>query len=63
MAKAKSADTQALEDELSSVLGMLVSIDDEGGHGRLSVSYASLDQLDELLHRLTHNPGRLPLSG
>ena len=49
----KDADTLALENDLSSHLGLDVKIDDKGNGGTLSVSYKSLEQLDDLLHRLT----------
>lgn len=54
----KDADTIALEQELSNVLGMNVSIDSKNGKsGTLSIDFKSLDQLDEVLHRLSHYPG------
>ena len=56
----KDADTLALETEVSNSLGMSVSIDSKDGkEGSLSIHFKSLDQLDELLHRLSHNQGRL----
>ncbi len=52
-AAAKSADTMALEKRMSDALGLVVSIDDDGGRGgTLSIRYRSLDQLDDVLHRL-----------
>ncbi len=54
----KDADTRALEDDISNALGMNVTIDSTDGRtGTLSVEFRSLDQLDELLHRLAHFPG------
>ncbi len=54
----KDADTRALEDDISNALGMHVTIDSmDGKSGLLSVEFKSLDQLDELLHRLAHFPG------
>jgi len=50
---AKDADTAALENDLSEVLGLDVSILDRGGAGELRISYASLEQLDDLCRRLT----------
>ncbi len=45
----KDADTRGLENDLSAVLGMKVQITDSGGgSGTLTVSYASLEQLDAL---------------
>ena len=50
----KDIDTLALEDDLSSKIGMRVSIDSrDGKSGKVSISFKSLDQLDELLQRLT----------
>lgn len=54
----KDADTLALEQEVSQALGMHVSIDTKNGHaGTLSVKFETLDQLDDVLHRLSHFPG------
>ncbi|NCC22024.1 MAG: ParB/RepB/Spo0J family partition protein [Alphaproteobacteria bacterium] len=54
----KDADTRALEDEISNVLGMRVTIAMKGkGAGKLTVDFQNLDQLDEVLHRLSHYPG------
>ncbi len=49
---AKHADIRALEGDLSEVLGMAVLLDHKGEGGRLSVAYASLEQLDELCRKL-----------
>lgn len=51
---AKDPDTVQLENELSATLKMKVSIDhDAGGEsGRLTLRYANLDQLDDLLRAL-----------
>jgi ParB family transcriptional regulator, chromosome partitioning protein len=51
--KAKDADTAALENDLSEVLGVRVEIRDAGGEGELRIRYASLEQLDDLCRRLT----------
>ena len=52
----KDVDTLALEDELSNAIGMRVSIDSRDGKtGKLSVQFKSLDQLDDLIKRLTAN--------
>jgi len=54
----KDVDTLALEDEISNALGMRVSIDTKDGkQGTLKVEFKDLDQLDEVLHRLSHYPG------
>ncbi len=51
----KDADTRALEDDLSANLGMKVSVDHKGGaeSGSLSISYKTLDELDELCRILS----------
>ena len=49
---AGSADTAALEQDLADALGLKVAVSDKGGRGELTLSYASLDQLDDLCRRL-----------
>jgi len=46
----KDSDTKALEGDLSAALGMRVSVDHKMGteSGSITVSYKSLDQLDDL---------------
>ncbi|HQR90630.1 MAG TPA: ParB/RepB/Spo0J family partition protein, partial [Caulobacter sp.] len=51
--KVKDTDTQALESDLSSVLGLDVVIDHRDGAGQLTIRYATLEQLDDLCNRLT----------
>lgn len=54
----KDADTIALENDMTNALGMRVTIDSpDGKSGKLSIEFKSLDQLDEVLHRLAHFPG------
>lgn len=48
----KDADTALLERELSALLGLKVRIHARGRGGTLSVRYANLEQLDEVLARL-----------
>ena len=48
----KEADTVALEKRLSDALGLVVSIDNRGGKGVVSIRYRNLDQLDDLAQRL-----------
>ena len=48
----KDADTMALERDLSSLLGLKVSIRFHGTGGALSINYQTLDQLDDVLQRL-----------
>ena len=50
---ARDADTQALEQDISSLLGLQVLILDRGGAGEVKISYATLEQLDDLCRRLT----------
>ena len=51
---AKDVDTLALEEELSNAIGMRVSIDSRNGEsGKVSVEFKNLDQLDELLAKLS----------
>ncbi|MDP6885015.1 MAG: ParB/RepB/Spo0J family partition protein, partial [Rhodospirillales bacterium] len=51
---AKDADTVVLERDLAALLGLKVEI--EFGHdgGTLTLHYGSLEQLDDILHRLSH---------
>jgi ParB family chromosome partitioning protein len=55
--EAKSADTQALEQDLSDALGLDVHVEDKDGRGFLLVKYATLEQLDELCRRLMRPAG------
>ncbi len=58
VSREKDPDTLALENDMSNILGMRVTIDSkDGASGALKVEFKSLDQLDELLHRLAHYPG------
>lgn len=55
--KRKDTDTIALENDLSNLLGMKVLIETrDGKSGNLRVQFKSLDQLDELIHRLSKFP-------
>ena len=49
----KDADTLALEKSLSDALGLTVLIGFNGKGGKLIIQYESLDQLDEIISRLT----------
>lgn len=55
----KDADTLALEHDLSLKLGLKVTISHRGSQGELILRYNSLDQLDDLVQRLTHDPEKL----
>jgi ParB family transcriptional regulator, chromosome partitioning protein len=48
----KNANLLALEKRISDALGLVVSIDDRGKGGVLSIRYRNLDQLDDVLRRL-----------
>ncbi len=49
----KDTDTQALESDLSEVLGLEVEVLDRGGVGELRIRYQTLEQLDEVCRKLT----------
>lgn len=49
----KDADTRALEKRLSDALGLKVAIDHRGEGGSITVRYSTLDQLDEVIRRLS----------
>jgi ParB family chromosome partitioning protein len=55
----KDTDTLALERDLTALLGLKVSITFQGSGGSLTIHYKTLDQLDDVLHRLN----QMPLSG
>ncbi len=46
----------ALERDLTALLGLKVLIDIHGQGGALTVHYQTLEQLDEVLRRLSHAP-------
>ncbi len=50
----KDADTLALEKDMTNLLGLEVEINHKGGGGVLCIRYGTLDQLDGILHRLSH---------
>lgn len=52
----KDADTMAVERDLAAALGLNVEIKNRDGKGSLTVHYSSLDQLDDVLRRLSHAP-------
>lgn len=52
-APTKDADTLALERDLSNAIGLAVEIRFQGNKGSLILHYTSLDQLDDILHRLS----------
>ena len=51
--KDKDADTLALQNDLSAFLGLKVDIDFFFPGGRLTITYQTLEQLDDVLQRLT----------
>ncbi len=50
----KDPDTAALERDLQQILGLKVNIRFHGKGGDLTIQYGSLEQLDDILHRLSH---------
>lgn len=57
-APVKDADTLALERDLALTLGLKVTINNRGGKGELVLRYESLAQLDDVVQRLSREPGR-----
>ena len=53
---AKDSDTIALERDLTALLGLKVSIKFDGDGGSLTIHYKTLEQLDDVLHRLNQMP-------
>jgi len=49
----KGADTLALEKSLEDALGLSVTVEFDGVGGKLTLAYKSLDQLDDVVRRLT----------
>jgi len=58
--KSKDANTRAAESELHEALGLDVEIirKGKGEKGELRIRYATLDQLEDVRHRLLRRPGR-----
>ncbi|MFH1157877.1 MAG: ParB/RepB/Spo0J family partition protein [Pseudomonadota bacterium] len=54
----KDVDVLALEEKMSSLLGMKVTIESAGPAGSLRIEYKSLEQLDDVLERLSCPPGK-----
>jgi ParB family chromosome partitioning protein len=52
----KDSDTLALERDLTALLGLKVSIKFQGTGGSLTIHYKTLEQLDDVLHRLNQMP-------
>lgn len=50
----KDPDTAALERDLQQILGLKVNVRFHGKGGELTIQYGSLEQLDDILHRLSH---------
>jgi len=55
----KDPDTLALERDLTNLLGLKVTIELHEHGGALTVHYQTLEQLDDVLRRLSHAPERL----
>jgi ParB family chromosome partitioning protein len=50
---AKDADTVALERDLADLLGLKVTVDFNGEGGAITIQYRSLEQLDDVINRLS----------
>ena len=59
-AEPKDPDTIALERDLTALLGLIVSIDFEAEGGSLTIRYNTLEQLDDILRRLSQAPDSVP---
>ena len=51
----------ALERDLSDLLGLRVTVNFRGDGGELVVHYKTLEQLDDVLHKLSY--GKAPILG
>ncbi len=58
-ASRKDPDTVALEKDLSDLLGLKVTVNFRGDGGELVVHYKTLEQLDDVLHKLSY--GKAPI--
>ena len=58
-ASRKDPDTVALERDLSDLLGLKVTVNFRGDGGELVVHYKTLEQLDDVLHKLSY--GKAPI--
>ncbi|MEX2642181.1 MAG: ParB/RepB/Spo0J family partition protein [Acetobacterales bacterium] len=56
----KDPDTKQLEDNIGAVLGMPVAIQTSGEGGKLVIRYANLEQLEDVLTRLTRSGSAAP---
>ena len=54
LAKTKAPETEAVERQLTDKLGLRVEINFDGKGGHVKITYRSLDQLDEVIARLSH---------
>jgi len=52
----KDVDILALEQKITTQLGLKVVIDGDGPAGTLTISYKTLDQLDDVIKRLARAP-------
>ena len=57
----KDPDTVALEKDLSNLLGLRVAVNFRGNGGELVIHYKTLEQLDDVLHKLSY--GKAPTLG
>jgi len=58
----RDADLVSLEHDLAQVLGLKVAISAQGRGGQIAIHYTTLEQLDDILHRLSNGlHGRTPV--
>ncbi|MBX7198390.1 MAG: ParB/RepB/Spo0J family partition protein [Rhodospirillaceae bacterium] len=62
-ALAKDADTAALEQSLAQATGYNVSISFNGKGGAVTIAYATLEQLDDIVRRLSNGPRKAAHGG
>ena len=55
---AKDINTMALEEEMSRLIGLPIEIVAKGHKGHVNINFDNYDQLDDVLHRLSTNPGK-----
>jgi ParB family chromosome partitioning protein len=57
---AKDPDTRAVEQALSASLGLTVHIERRGSRGKVTIGFQNLEQLDDVLRRLSQTPPVAP---
>ena len=61
-ANPKDINTITLENDVSALLGLSVNINFKGRGGNITIGYDSLEQLDEILHRLSQGAHGRPIT-